>query len=155
MLKKRLRIITLVNKRNTRYLKKTHKFGVELPMSVAQIYAQDKKNGNNLWEDTIFNYMKDFSPALRKLDNGDIGPIGYQHVNYHMIFDVKMEYFRLEARLVPGGHVTYLPVTITYVSAVTMETVSIALLLTALNDFPVQVADITNSYTTAPVTENV
>ena len=32
MLKKRLSIISLVNKIHARYLKKTHKFGVEVPM---------------------------------------------------------------------------------------------------------------------------
>ena len=45
---KRLSIISLVKKMNARYLKKTHKFGIEVPKSVAQAYAPDKKNLNNL-----------------------------------------------------------------------------------------------------------
>ena len=32
------RIISLVKKRNSRYLKKTHKFGIELPKSVTEAY---------------------------------------------------------------------------------------------------------------------
>ena len=49
VLKKRLRTISLVKKRNAQYLKKTHKFGIEVHNSVAQAYALDKKNGNDLW----------------------------------------------------------------------------------------------------------
>ena len=41
-------IISLVKKRNAQYLKKTHKFGIEVPKSVAQAYALDKKNGSNI-----------------------------------------------------------------------------------------------------------
>ena len=36
VLKKSFRILSLIKKRNTRYLKKTHKFGIEVPKSVAQ-----------------------------------------------------------------------------------------------------------------------
>ena len=50
VLKKRFRIIPLIKKRNARYLKKTHTFGIEVHKSVAQAYAIDKKNGNTLWE---------------------------------------------------------------------------------------------------------
>ena len=53
VLKKRLRIICLVKKRNAQYIKKTHKFGIEVHKPVAQSYDLDKKNGNNLWVDEI------------------------------------------------------------------------------------------------------
>ena len=46
VLKKRLRIISIVKRRNSRYLNKTHKFREEVPESVAQAYALDEKNGN-------------------------------------------------------------------------------------------------------------
>ena len=39
-------IISLVKKRNVRYLKRGQKFGVELPKSVAAAYEIDQKNGN-------------------------------------------------------------------------------------------------------------
>ena len=48
-------------------------------------------------------------------------------MNCHIIFDFKMKYFRLKSRLVAGGHVTYPPATITYVSVVLSETFGIAL----------------------------
>ena len=46
ILKKHDRIISLVKRRNTRYLKNTSKYGIELPKSVADAYLIDKKNGN-------------------------------------------------------------------------------------------------------------
>jgi hypothetical protein len=52
-LKKRDRIISLVKRRNTRYLKRTHKFGIELPKTAQEALALDKKNGNTLWADAI------------------------------------------------------------------------------------------------------
>ena len=43
VLKKRDAIISLVNNRKPKYLKRTHKFGVELPKSVTDAYTIDKK----------------------------------------------------------------------------------------------------------------
>jgi hypothetical protein len=48
ILKKRDRIISLVKKRYPRYLKRTHKFGIEVP-SFKEALELDKKNGNTLW----------------------------------------------------------------------------------------------------------
>jgi hypothetical protein len=45
---KREHIIALVKKRSTRFLKKTHKFGIKVLRSVADAYSLDKKNGNTL-----------------------------------------------------------------------------------------------------------
>ena len=75
VLKKILRIISLVKKRNSLYHKKTYTFRIEVPKSVAQAYALDNKNGNILWEDAIYKEMKDVSPASKKLENGEIVPI--------------------------------------------------------------------------------
>ena len=99
-MKKRFSIIYLVKKR------KRHKIGIEVPKSIAQAYALYKKNGNTLWSYSIAKEINYVSPAFKKLDNGKIIPIGYQQVNCHMIFDVKMEDFRRKDRLVAGGHVT-------------------------------------------------
>ena len=56
------------------------------------------------------------SPTFKKLESGEIVPVGYQRVNFRMIFDVNMEDFRSKARLVAGGQVTEPPETITRVS---------------------------------------
>ena len=84
-----------------------------MPKSVAQAYVLDEKNVNTFWADAITKEMKYASPALIKLDNGKIVPIGYQRVNFHMIFDIKMEDFWRKARLVAGGHVADPPDNIT------------------------------------------
>ena len=72
-----------------------------------------------------------------------------------MIFDVKMEDFCCKARLVAGGHATKTPVTETYTSVVSHETVRIALTIDALNDLEVKMGNIMNAYITAPVTKNI
>jgi hypothetical protein len=72
-----------------------------------------------------------------------------------MIFDVKMEDFRRKARFVAGGNTIDTPHAMTYASVVSRESVRIALTLAALNDLDVKMADIENSYLTAPITEKV
>jgi hypothetical protein len=70
-----------------------------------------------------------------------------------MLFDVKMEDFRLKARFVAGGHTTYPPHAMTYASVVSRESVRIELTLAALNDVDVNMAYIENAYLTAPITD--
>jgi hypothetical protein len=72
-----------------------------------------------------------------------------------MIFDVKMEDFRREARLVAGGYRTKAPATITYASVVSRATTCLALAIASLNDLEVKVRDVFNAYITAPVMEKV
>jgi len=84
-------IIALVKERSTRFLKKTHKFGIEVPRSVAEAYALDKKNSNTLWADSIAKEMKNVRIAFKILANGVKVPIGFQRMRCHMIFYIKME----------------------------------------------------------------
>jgi hypothetical protein len=72
-----------------------------------------------------------------------------------MIFVVKMENLRRNARFVAGGHTTDAPHVMTYASVVSRESVRIALTLVALNDFDVMMGDIENAYVTSPITEKV
>ena len=53
VLKKRERIILLVKKWNTRYLKRNEKFGIAIPNNVKEALELDKENGNTLWDDAI------------------------------------------------------------------------------------------------------
>jgi hypothetical protein len=69
-----------------------------------------------------------------------------------MIFDVKMEDFRRNARFVTGGHTTDTPHAMTYESVMSRESVRIALNLADLNELDVNMADIENAYLTAPIT---
>jgi hypothetical protein len=75
VLHKRKHIIALVKKRSTRFLKKTHKFGIEVPRSVAEAYALDKRNGNTLWADSIAKEMQNVRIAFRILANVDKFPL--------------------------------------------------------------------------------
>jgi hypothetical protein len=70
-----------------------------------------------------------------------------------MIFDVKMEDFRRNARFFAGENTTDTPHAITYTSVVSRESVRVALTLDSLNDLDVKMADIENTHLTAPITE--
>ena len=72
-----------------------------------------------------------------------------------MIFDVKIEDFRREARLVAVGHVMETPETLKHASVVLREMVRIALTLSALNDLQVEVSYIHNAYILALVKEEI
>ena len=74
-LRKREAIIKLAWSRSTRYLKKTHKFGIELPQSVTHALEVDQRNGNTLWANAIAKEMKDVWSAFRILDPGDADPV--------------------------------------------------------------------------------
>ena len=155
MLKKRDRIIASIRRQQTRYLRRSHKFGIELPKTVEQALALDAKNGNTLWADAISKEMENVRVAFKVLPDGKSVPIGHQFVQCHMVFDIKMEDFRCKARLVAGGHMTKAPATITYASAVMRETVRIALIIITLNELEIKLSDILTAYVQAFVTEKV
>ena len=106
----------MVKRRNTRYLKRTHKFGIEVPKTVAEAHDLDCKNGNTLWMDAIAKEMREVRKAFEIIPDDQTVPIGYQKIPCHMVFDIKMEDFKRKARLVAGGHKTKAPATITYAS---------------------------------------
>ena len=93
MLKKRDPIISLVQKRISRYLKRNHKFGIEIPTSVKDTLEIDKRNGSTFWADVIATKIKNVRAAFKILPNGTSAPNGYQKISCHMIFDIKMEDF--------------------------------------------------------------
>ena len=72
-----------------------------------------------------------------------------------MIFDIEMEDFCCKATLVTGRHMPDPQDIITYERVVSRDTESIALTLDAMNDFPVKVEDIQNTYITVPFTEKI
>jgi hypothetical protein len=74
-------------------LKRTHKFGIELPKTVKEALELNKKNGNTFWADAIGKEMKDVRIAFKILLDGQSAPIGYQKIPCHMIFDIKMKDF--------------------------------------------------------------
>eukprot|EP00804_Cyclotella_cryptica_P014742 CCRYP_021053-RA/>CCRYP_021053-RA protein AED:0.33 eAED:0.33 QI:0/0/0/1/0.33/0.25/4/0/339 len=107
-----------ISQPSARYLKRTHKWGLEVPQLVDDALAIDKRSGNTFWADAIAEEMKNVRVAFKILDDGERPPPGFQFIRCHMIFDIKMEDFRRKAQLVADGHVADVPPTITYSSVV-------------------------------------
>jgi hypothetical protein len=110
VLKKRDRIIAKVK---TRYLKGTHKFGIEVPKTIGRAREIDRENGNTLWQDAIAKEMSAVRVAFKILNDGQEPPPGHQFMDCHMVFDIKLDGFKRKARLVAGGHMTEAPAVMT------------------------------------------
>ena len=77
-------------------------------------------------------------------------PKGYQYVDYHLVFDIKMgENFRRKVRMVAGGHTINVPISLTYSSVVSRDSVCIMFTVAALNGLKVLGYNIQNAYLTA------
>lgn len=150
-LKRRDRMIAATN---TRYIKRTHKFGLELPKTVEDALAIDAASGTTYWYDMIQKEMRNNAVAFEFLQDGKSIPIGYTKITLHMVFDIKIDFTR-KARLVAGGHLTEVPSNLTYSSVVSRESVRIMFLIAVLNDLQVLSADIGNAYLNAPNREKV
>ena len=111
----------------------------------------DKANGNTLWSNSIAKEMTNVKVAFKILDDDESVLRNHQFVKYHMIFDVKMDNFRQNVRLVAGGHMTDALVEVTYASVVSSEIVLIAFTITALNHLQVKCGNSLNAYINAPV----
>ena len=89
------------------------------------------------WTNAIVKEMENVYISFEKLDG--ITPDGtrkgktrpeYEHVNVHIIFDIKMDVnFTRKARLVADDHTTAPPLLVTYSSVVSRESVRIEFLL--------------------------
>ena len=113
-LKKRDHIIAKVK---ARFLKKPHKFGAEVPTSAEEAYILDQKNNNNIWRDSIKKEMTNVAVIFHILDHGEEEPVGYEHINCHLIIDVKMDFCQ-KSQIVAGGRTTNPPVEPTYAGVV-------------------------------------
>jgi hypothetical protein len=91
VLRQRDRIISAVAKRSACFLKRTHKFGIEIPRTVKEALELDRHNGNTFWADAIAKEMTEVQKAFDILPDGKTAPVGYQQIPCHMVFDIKME----------------------------------------------------------------
>lgn len=151
VLRRRDRIIKKVK---SRYWKKTHKYGIELPKTVERALKIDDETGTDFWRRAIEKEMKNVMPAFEFRDNDKI-PDFYKKIDCHMVFDVKIGDLTRKARFVAGGHMTDPPKDSTYSSVVSRDSVRIAFLVAALNDLDVLAADVQNAYLNAPTKEKV
>lgn len=123
-----------------------------------EAYWIDEETGTTFWQDAIEKELKKVHVAFEKLDvsvdemrSGQARP-KYQEIKYCSVFDIKMDgNFTRMARLVAGGQTTETPVTMTYSSVVSCDSIGIAFLLGALNDLKIcAAADVGNAYLNAP-----
>ena len=101
----------------------------------------------------VFENLGGVTPdEIRK---GRINP-GYENINVHMIFDIKMDgNFTRKARFVADGHTTAPSSSIIYASVVSRESVMIAFLLASLNYLDIFACDIGNAYLNAKCIEKL
>ena len=90
ILKKRDQIISAVNKQ---YLKKMHKFGMELPKDAEDAKRIDQENGNMFWQDATVKEMKNLKVAFKIFKDGEKVLVGYQYMDCHLVYDVKLDRF--------------------------------------------------------------
>ena len=156
----------IISKTKTKYWRTTHKYGIELPHSVEEALAIDTKNKNNLWRNAIEKEMKKIKlmGTFEKYDKYTPDDIrknrtflpGFKEITLHMIFDVKLDSnFTRKARLVADGHKTDPPLTNTYSTVVSRDSVRIAFLYASLNDLDVLGCDVSNAYLYAECKEKL
>ena len=109
--------------------------------------------GTDFWKKAIEKEMKNVMPAFQFTEDGKI-PIGYKHIDCHMVFDIKMDLTR-KARLVTGGHQTDPPKESVYSSIISKDSVRIILTLVALNDLDILAVDVQNAYLNVLTKEKV
>ena len=94
--------------------------------------------------------------AFKTLNEGDQPPPGYQYMQCHMIFEIKLDGFQRKARLLGAGCLFKdTPAVITYASVVSRETVRITLTIAALNDLEVKASNVMRAFLTAPCAEKI
>ena len=107
----------IISKVKSKYWHTSHKFGIRVLKIVKKAYDIYRQSGTELWTKAIAKQITNFRIAFEKLDGitpdemrkGKIKP-GYDHVNVHMVFDIKMDgKFTIKARLVADGHTTAPP----------------------------------------------
>jgi hypothetical protein len=141
----------IIAKTKNRYWKRTHKYGVRLPKTVAEALQIDRDTGTDYWRKAIEKEMKNVSIAF-EFNAEDLIPVGHKEIKCHMIFDVKITLVR-KARFVADGHKVEEPKENTFSSVVSRDSVRLFFLLAALNNLKVLSADIQNAYLTAPIKE--
>ena len=69
---------------------RTHKYGYEIPKSIADAKLIDNENKNKLWKDAIDFEMKNVRITFQLFNADPITLKGYKYVTTHLIFDIKL-----------------------------------------------------------------
>ncbi len=152
VLKKRERILKKVK---SKYWSTSHKYGLELPKSVAQALEIDKRTGTDFWKKAIEKEIRNVFPAFEFIEGNDAKvPPGYEFVDTYFIFEIKMDLTR-KARLIARGSMTEATKEDTFASVASRDSVRLFFLLAALNDLELLSCDIQNAYLAAPNKEKL
>ena len=144
----------IISKVKSNYWYTSHKFVIRVPKTEKEAYEIDRQSGTDFWTKAIAKEMTNIRIVFEKLDSvtpdemrkGKIKPV-YEHVNVHMIFDIKMDgNFTRKARLVADSHTTAPKSPITHSSVVSRESDRITFILESLNDLDILACDIGNAY---------
>ncbi|MCP4273878.1 MAG: hypothetical protein GY781_18300, partial [Gammaproteobacteria bacterium] len=133
------------------------KFGVEVPRNAAHALKLDEINGDHLWQEATDSEIGSINKfkTFRVLKKGESIPPGYRRIPYHLIFDVKFD-GRRKCRLVAGGHRTPdVPPEEVYSGVVSMDTIRMVFVLSAMNNLDVCAADISTAFLYGKTREKV
>jgi hypothetical protein len=79
----------IIKKVKSHHYDRTHKYGILLPKSVKEALRIDKETGTDFWQKAIKKEMKAIECTFEFRDN-DRMPLGRQHIDCNMVFDVKI-----------------------------------------------------------------
>ena len=96
------------------------KYRIRIPQSITEAYELDNANGDTAWRDAIIKEMNNMLVALNILEDSKKPSAVHQHVFFHMIYAIKMDFTR-KNRLVSEGCRTLDPVNSTYSGVVYRE----------------------------------
>jgi hypothetical protein len=131
----------------------THKYGIELPHTVAEALALDKMNGNTFWADALNKEMGNIGVAFKILGPNAKAPPGWFKASGHIVLYIKMD-FTCKACWVKDGHKTPDSLTSSFAGFVSRKSIPIiALTYAAVQHIPVMGVDICNAYLQAPSSE--
>ena len=144
--KKFLRMLKIMQGQKQGKRQKKFKFGIEIPRSIREAYALDKRNGNTKWADAIrkeIDQLQEFESFVPVDDSFDLS--GYSYVPMLMCFDVKFD-GRHKARYVANGSLMDDPGDDIYSGVVGIDAVQIALFLAELNNMQLCATDISCAF---------
>ena len=138
----------IISKTKAKYWRTTQNYGIELPHSVEEALAINTKKKNNLWRNEIEKEMNkiklmEMFEKYNKHTPEEVWKnrtllLGFKELTLHMIIDVKLDgNFMCKAQLVADGKKFNPPLTNTYSTVASRNSVRIAFLYASLNNLKV------------------
>jgi len=66
----------MINAVKTRFKKKMHKYGIQVPLTVEEAYQLNKDTNTDYWHQAILKEMKNNAVAFKFLEEGEHVPVG-------------------------------------------------------------------------------